>query len=108
MSIFDSLSRLFSSRANAAARSSPTAASRASQDAEHGPVEDWFVRTARFVLGPLRSGAGGRGRQVSPLQQQLATLESENATLRADMQRLADEVVALRTLLYVHRRPPLS
>jgi hypothetical protein len=70
-------------------------------DDEHGPVEDWFIRTAKILLGPLKGASAGKDRQSSPLQQKIAALEAENAQLRADAQRLADEVISLRTLIYV-------
>ena len=100
MSVFNLLTRLFSSRSGAATDSA--GASRASRhDGEHEPVEDWFVRTTRVVLGSLRTGAGRAQRRPSPLQQKIATLEAQNASLRVEVQRLADEVVALRTLTYL-------
>ena len=90
------LKGLFGSASGAAA-----AAGRAdpSED-EHGTIEDWFVRTAKTLLGRNRSGTGPR---PSRLEQKLATLEQQNATLREDNRRLADEVTALRTLVFVRQ-----
>jgi hypothetical protein len=102
-SLFGALGRLFARRRHGHPPEVPAPRpTRLDSDAEHGPVEDWFVRTARLLLGPLKS-ARAKERQLSPLQQQLASLAAENALLRADAARLAEEVVALRTLVYVRR-----
>ena len=95
--------KLFGARAAGGASRATVASSK--PEAEHGPIDEWFTRTARILLGGRRSGLGSGKPQLSPLQQRIATLEKENAVLSADNHRLADEVIALRTMLYVGRKP---
>jgi hypothetical protein len=71
---------------------------------EHGPVEEWFIRTARILLGSRKNSAAAGTPKPSPFQQRIEVLEAENALLRADYHRLAEEVVALRTLVYVRHQ----
>ena len=65
-----------------------------------GTIDDWFVRTTRRLLKRARPGAGPDGSCKSPHEERIAGLEQANAALKAENERLAGEVVALRTLLY--------
>jgi hypothetical protein len=84
-------------------RASPPDTGSHDDTAAHGPIEAWFVRTKRHVLQSSRNLLARSTPKPAPAEQRVATLEADNARLRADNQRLADEVAALRKLVYLHR-----
>lgn len=65
-------------------------------------VEDWFLSTARLLLPRAAPAA-----KKSAAETRLASLEAENQFLRAENERLAGEIVSLRTLMFLRtkRRP---
>jgi hypothetical protein len=97
--------RFFAGRTKRTSATAPALRSRHDPaEHEHGPVEEWFIRTARILLGSRKNSAAAGTPKPSPLQQRIVVLEAENALLRADYHRLAEEVVALRTLVYVRHQ----
>jgi hypothetical protein len=89
-SVFGSLGRLFARNANRASVRPPATGSH-DDPAEHGPIEEWFIRTAKNLLESSRNLTVPRPPKPRPMQQRIDALEAENARLRADIQRLADE-----------------
>jgi len=59
-------------------------------------VEDWFLSTARLLLPRAAPAA-----KKSAAEMRLASLEAENQFLRAENERLAGEIVSLRTLMFL-------
>jgi len=62
-------------------------------------VEDWFLSTARLLLPRAVPAA-----KKSAAEIRLASLEAENQFLRAENERLAGEIVSLRTMMYLHKK----
>lgn len=78
----------------------PTAApAKSPGDSYAERVEDWFLSTARLLLPRAAPAA-----KKSAAEMRLASLEAENQFLRAENERLAGEIVSLRTLMFLRGR----